>query len=141
MAVQITVTADTASVERALTRLRRRIGNLQPVMQIVGETVASSTKLRFNKEQAPDGKAWKKSQRAIREGGTTLIDTGRLRGSIISVADDDGVDIGTLDVPYGPFHQLGTRRMPARPFLGLSDNDEDDVLRILRLALAREVRQ
>lgn len=44
------------------------------------------------------------------------VDTGRLRGSISHAHDDKNAYIGT-NVEYAPYVELGTKRMPARPFL------------------------
>lgn len=44
------------------------------------------------------------------------VDTGRLRGSISHATDESAAYIGT-NVEYGPYVELGTRKMAARPFL------------------------
>ncbi len=48
----------------------------------------------------------------------TPVDTGRLRNSVAFevVDDENAVYIGT-NVEYAPYVELGTRFMPARPFL------------------------
>lgn len=76
-----------------------------------------------------------------------LIDTGRLRASVVSLAGrGDAVRItdnqrlrivwGTR-VPYAAQHQYGAGRIPKRPFLPLSRN----ALNRLRQILAQEVRR
>lgn len=60
-----------------------------------------------------------------------LQDTGLLKRSIHAVSDADEANIGT-DLLYGIFHQEGTARIPARPFLLI---DAQDAVRIERLAL------
>ena len=47
------------------------------------------------------------------------VDTGRLRNSITSVADDESVTIGS-NVEYAPYVELGTSRQSPQPFLGPS---------------------
>lgn len=44
------------------------------------------------------------------------VDTGRLRGSISHAVSGEDVYIGT-NVEYAPYVELGTYRMPPRPFL------------------------
>ena len=44
------------------------------------------------------------------------VDTGRLRGSISHATDEEAAYIGT-NVEYAPYVELGTHKMPARPFL------------------------
>lgn len=75
-----------------------------------------------------------------------LVDTGLLAESIRwqLMAGDEGVEIGTNrfagEWPGGAaVHQFGSRdgRIPARPFLGLSSEDEREVLNILQRYLDR----
>lgn len=73
----------------------------------------------FDRSRAPSGVAWKplrapRSRR--RPGRRPLVDTGQLR-AWASHAMVSGTT-ATWDAPgYGAFHQLGTTRIPARPFL------------------------
>lgn len=73
----------------------------------------------FDRSRAPSGIAWKplrapRSRR--RPGRRPLVDTGQLR-AWASHAMVSGTT-ATWDAPgYGAFHQLGTSRIPARPFL------------------------
>lgn len=73
----------------------------------------------FDRSRAPSGVAWKplrapRSRR--RPGRRPLVDTGQLR-AWASAALVSGTT-ATWDAPgYGAFHQLGTARIPARPFL------------------------
>ena len=113
-----------------------------------------STQRRFETGTAPDGSAWPASFRAGLVGGRTLVDTGRLVQSITHNAQDDGVQVGT-NVLYAAIHQfggvisavsakalsflIGDRRVfarqvtiPARPFLGLDREDEDEIGLIAR---------
>jgi phage gpG-like protein len=61
-------------------------------------------------------------------GGQILFDTGRLSGSIGIVAGHNQVEVGT-SVAYARFHQHGTRNMVARPFVGLTAADHDEIER------------
>lgn len=73
----------------------------------------------FDRSRAPTGEAWKPLARGPsrkRPGRRPLVKTGNLR----SLASH-GVIVGTTSVwsssRIGAFHQLGTNRIPARPFL------------------------
>lgn len=120
----------------------------------LAETVRESTLERFKQSRDPDGKRWKTSIRAAEEGGKTLIRSSHLRNSIHSHADATGFAVGT-NVKYAATHQFGepgriirARRkqvlrfrlggrwvskkqvriqIPARPFLGLSDEDMREI--------------
>ena len=61
------------------------------------------------------GEAWARRKSPLRAGGAILVDTGALRKSIVSRADDDSITFYT-DLPYAAIHNEGgeivvTRRM------------------------------
>ena len=130
--------------------LEDKVSDLSPLMERIGVYLEQSTDLRFEREREPSGRFWKKSIRARETGGTTLSDSGRLRGSITSNATASEVEVGT-NVLYAGIHQFGgTIRakgkalaftlpgiglvtvkqvvIPARPFLGLTKVDEEEVV-------------
>lgn len=120
----------------------------------LAEAVRGSTLDRFKQSKAPDGQKWKTSIRAAREGGRTLVQTAQLRNSIRTKSDASGFAVGT-NVKHAATHQFGdpgrtirARRkkalrfqvggrwvskkevrvtIPARPFLGLSDEDMREI--------------
>jgi phage gpG-like protein len=84
-------------------------------------------------------------RRVAAAGFRPLLDTGTLRNSITRVLEGRGAVIvgtnwGAGSIENGAaIHQLGGRagrgksvRIPARPFLGVSDNDRSEILDILR---------
>ncbi len=122
-----------------------------PLLDEIGETVKTQVFRRFETGTDPEGQHWPQSLRARLENGQTLVDTGRLRDSITyAVAiDKSGVEVGT-NVVYAAIHQTGgvirakssrglrfqyngqwaTKQsvtLPARPFLGISAQDEDAI--------------
>lgn len=110
------------------------------LMANVGEALVSSTIMRFDAEQGPDGQKWKPSKRAAAEGGKTLTDTARLRKSIDYAATPAKVMVGS-NVVYARIHQLGGKAgkgvtLPARPYLGVSKDDMEEVKAILADFLA-----
>jgi hypothetical protein len=73
----------------------------------------------FDRSREPSGQAWKPLKRGpsrSRPGRRPLVKTGALRSWA-----SHGVIVGTTSVwktsRIGEFHQLGTSRIPARPFL------------------------
>ena len=101
----------------------------------------------FRTETDPFGSPWAKlSDRTIkqkqkkRQIGKILQATGLLRGTFSYTASPSSVEIGTNRVgaqgqPIGLFHQIGNRRLPARPMLPESDRlppqDLQEVLAII----------
>ncbi len=95
----------------------------------IGEHLVSATQGRFRDQVDPEGNDWKPSKRALRTGDLTLIDHAILRGSITYNASTDQVEVGT-NLVYGAIHQFGGEAgrnlsvtLPARPYLGISDDD------------------
>jgi len=74
----------------------------------LAEVLRTSTRERFQQQKSPEGKPWKKSIRAIREGGATLTDSAGLKNSIKSTADSTGFAVGTNKV-YARTHQFGEK--------------------------------
>jgi phage virion morphogenesis protein len=54
----LTIEIKDAGVTRSLEALRRRMGNLRPVLKVIGEELVESTKRRFETGKAPDGTPW-----------------------------------------------------------------------------------
>lgn len=120
----------------------------------LAETVRESTLDRFRQSRSPKGKKWETSVRATSTGGKTLIDTSQLRNSIKSYYDEKGFAVGT-NIKHAATHQFGEPgrtiraknkkalrfqvggqwimrkrvkvKIPARPFLGLSSEDMEEI--------------
>lgn len=141
---------------RALLRKMRGFAELDKknLNTALAEGVRESTLERFKQSKDPTGRRWKTSIRAATEGGKTLIQSSQLRNSIKSTADASGFAVGT-NVKHAATHQYGepgrtirARKkkalrfqvggkwvskkevkvtIPARPFLGLSDEDMREI--------------
>ena len=137
-------------LDKALGKAGHKLGDTQALMESVGEALVSGTLKRFDAEKDPEGQPWEPSGRAQEDGGQTLTDSGRLRRSIEFAATSDKVMVGS-NLPYARIHQLGGKitpkkakklvfkgrggkkvavdkvTMPARPFLGVSEEDMQEV--------------
>lgn len=127
------------------------------IMNAIAEGLRTSTVERFSKQESPDGTKWTPSIRAIEKGGKSLILSSALRTSIKSASDSSGAAVGT-NLRYAATHQFGAERtirakngkylrfkvggkwasvpsvhvrIPARPFLGVSKEDEEEIRDIL----------
>ena len=149
-------------VQRLMQRLGRIAGmDKAGINNAIAEGLRTSTIERFQAEKSPEGKKWKQSIRAREEGGKTLTKSTALRSSIRSDSSADGLAIGTNDIRAAT-HQFGDTRIikakrkkalrfrvngrwvskkevkvtiPARPFLGVSEEDEEVIKELLRQSL------
>lgn len=131
------------------------------VLNAVAEGLRTSTMERFSREQSPEGEKWTPSIRAGSSGGKTLTQTAALKNSIRAKSDDSGAAVGTNDIRAAT-HQFGDTRtirakngkyltfqvggrwvrkasvtvhIPARPFLGISQEDQEEIRDILEEAM------
>lgn len=134
-------------LDKALDRAADKLGEKRRELMLgIGEVLISGTQKRFQDEKAPDGSPWKKS----RGPGKTLSKTKRLERSIDSAATDDQVMVGS-NLVYARIHQKGGTikpknkkflrfpgqdgqpvfmkevTLPARPYLGVSGDDLEEV--------------
>lgn len=134
-----------------INELKRRMGNLTPVMEAVGQIIQSGTQQRFVDQRGPDGSPWDAlspvtlaRRRKAGRGAQILRDTGRLMNSISYKVTGDSVKVFT-NVIYAGTQQLGARQgayrasppvpwgnIPARPFLGYSADDNAAVIEVLQ---------
>jgi phage virion morphogenesis protein len=107
------------------------------LLTVLGNLLRTQTIRHFQYQAGPAGPfaPWRPSTAARRSGGMILSDTGRLRGSISALVGMDQVEAGT-NVQYGKYHQKGTRKMVARPFMGLTQQDEQEIHRVIAAFLA-----
>ncbi len=128
---------DTPGLDAATARLRELAAqgkDLGPALAEIGEEEVTNILLRFEREEDPQGNPWEpfadNSPRLL-EDGKLLQDTGRLKGSIQAQVLGGSVLLVGSNVKYAPFHQFGTVFIPARPFLGVSDDLKDAIADIL----------
>ena len=147
-----TIEVKDTGVNDALKALVARLGNLQPVMQAIGEDIMERTKQRFVSSTGPDGQRWKPNARATIEayigsqrgfGRRGINQKGRdlatskapLIGHSRSLstqfhvsADANSVTVGNSMI-YAAIQQFGGQAgrgkkvtIPARPFLPIREN-------------------
>lgn len=149
--IKAELSGDTDELLKRLNRLSQL--EIRGALSSIAEGLRTSTVERFTEEKSPEGKKWKPSIRAQEEGGKTLTKTSQLKTSIRSEVSDSGLAVGTNDIRAAT-HQFGDERtiraknkqyltfkiggqwknvtsvkvnIPARPFLGISEEDEQDI--------------
>lgn len=153
---------DDASAMKGVGALLSALGDLRPVLTEIGAELEKSTLDRFETGVGPDGTPWKPSRRALETGTQTLVESSSLRDSVHYVVDGDGVEIGAGGPAgaYAAIHQFGgtitakngylkfrlssggfasvkSVDIPARPYIGLSAQDEREIPAIVGAHLAR----
>lgn len=143
------------AVSDALAETSRRLGDMKPLHEDIGEYVVRVTKERFKKGVDPDGNAWAPKKQATidrykAQGDGDRPDpligpSKRLSSEIARFASQDGVEIGS-SLEYSAVMQDGAKRgafgkgpgkvtypwgdIPARVWLGLSQEDETHIIDI-----------
>lgn len=138
--------------------------NKYALMKNISQGLRSSTMDRFRSTKSPEGKPWESSIRAQEGQGLTLTQTALLKNSIKSEADATGAAVGTNTI-YAATHQFGdegrtirakkgkylrfqvrgkwvnvekvTVNIPARPYLGISDEDMEEIRDEVEYAVRR----
>ena len=159
--VTATIDIDTAPIGAVLDGLRAASANMYEPLQAIGALMVASTETRFETGKAPGGASLVESLRAKLRGGQTLIETGRLRSSFTFEVLGQVVRWGT-NVIYAAIHQFGGTivpkkaggrlvfkapdghlvfaqkvTLPARPYVGVDDNDFTDMREVLVEFLGR----
>lgn len=143
MAVKNGVALNWGGFDKVVGKASSKMGDTKKaLMASIGEALVSSTLKRFDAEEGPDGKPWQPSKRAAAESGKTLTDTAELRKSIGYAATASKVMVGSK-AGYARIHQMGGKAgkghkltVPARPYLGVSKEDMEEVKAILAEFLA-----
>lgn len=164
MTVSLDIKLDEGEVGRALRGLAARVLDLDPVLDDIGASQVTEVQQRFEGQHGPDGTKWKplapstrakrgrtgggrraKRGRFHQRGGSAKIlrDQGNLYDSISHAVFSGGVKIGA-NTPYARIQQLGGRAgrghaalIPARPYLGVSEEGKREMLAIIHDHLAR----
>ena len=134
---------DDREVLAALQALERRAGNLRPALAEIGEHLTETTKQRFSSRSGPDGRAWRPNRPVTveRKGRNYPLTHRGTLGQTINyrLRGRDTLEVGS-PMEYAAMQQFGGTRtefphlwgdIPARPFLGVSEDDKREILDIL----------
>lgn len=106
--------------------------DVSPLMRDVARAMETSVLLNFTQQRQPDGIPWLPSKRAQKDGGKTLIDTGKLLASVTHRFGADFAEVGFVhgDLPRWLHFGVPQNNLPARNILGFRKEDEDKILRL-----------
>lgn len=138
---------DTPNLDAIQARLAKlRNPQIDRLLKGLGAKVEAQTRLRIaDQKTSPEGDAWKpwsEDYAKTRNSGQSLLQgEGHLLDSIQFVVGADSVEVGS-NLIYAAIHQFGGEAvdMPeivARPYLGLSSQDTQDLERVQKRWLNR----
>ncbi|MBM94878.1 MAG: phage virion morphogenesis protein [Oceanospirillaceae bacterium] len=156
--MKITVENNSQQVLDVLNQLINRVSDPEPLLQVIGKELVDSTKQRFQDAKDPDGNKWVANTQTtldlyFQEFGTKKAlnkkpltgESGELQTTITDQVQGDQLLVGS-PLPYAAMQQFGGttaadsmipgKKIPARPFLGISSDDEDEILEIVADYLA-----
>lgn len=148
--MDIVIQYEDSGAGATMDRLAALADNPAKFLDPIGALLRSSTQLRFNDSTGPDGSPWA----AVLRGGKPLRDTGvHLMNAVNHRVEGNSVLVG-VPPPWATVHQFGatitaknakalrfkigdrwvTKKsvtIPARPFLGISTEDETGIRDII----------
>lgn len=138
----IKITLNDTQAVKSLQQIANQLENPRRMYGILGETLKKIHSDRFKAETAPEGKKWKPlSDRTLalkrKRGKSTKIlrQDGYLADKTAYNVSNDGVEFGSQEI-YAQLHQFGGKAgrgkkvtIPARPWLGAGEKDEQLLLR------------
>ena len=147
MSIVLTIEVDNASqIDAAIQTVVQSVcdsistADYSPAFERIATEYEKFHQKLFENETAPDGTGWAPlAASTIKAKGHDVIlhETGRLGTSLFSRTADSIRDIDPTfltfgeDVPYSAFLDVGTRRMPARPHVGLNEDMVDKTAEII----------
>ena len=154
----IRVEVKSGQARAALRRMLAELENPASALSEIGDMLIASTKQRFETKRAPDGAPWAPLSpvTVARKGDDNiLVREGNLSGQFAHEVSGNRLVWGST-LHYAATHQFGARQgaygktrrgapipwgdIPARPFLGLSPEDEADIAAIITEHIERALR-
>lgn len=141
---QISVEYNDKPIHEAFNKLLQLTQNTAPAMREIAEFLHERSRDHFDNETAPDGTPWATLTEATRKRKAKDFPVNRiLHGQTLHLRDtlfpfhsqdEAGISTGPGTSTYAATHQFGdnTRNIQARPFLGLSQADEQEILNIIQ---------
>ncbi|MEI6100088.1 MAG: phage virion morphogenesis protein [Alphaproteobacteria bacterium] len=148
----ITVEINDDLISAALASAQAQLGDMSNLMGKLAVLIVDQTEQRFTEGKSPEGVPWAPrsavtianyKRRKLAYGGLLHL-TGQLSGNLGSAYGPDFAEVTTAE-PYAAMMQFGGTRaafpnlwgnIPARPFMGLSDENQTDILDTIGEALA-----
>lgn len=153
--IALNVEYDDSQLQKHLQKLHRLSGDMSPAMLEISEYLHESTDNRFDQQEAPDGTPWATltpTTLALRDKPNMPIlqQSLSLKGHLVPDHSDTHASLSTgPGTVYAAMMQFGGKtspnsmipgvEIPARPYLGLSDADEQEIIGIIHDHIERNL--
>lgn len=141
------VAGDT-QIRRGFSRFTDGVKDLREPFEEIAKDFAQIETKQFDTQGSYGSGGWKDLSPRYekrKKGGSILVKTGLLRGSLlggnpwsIRVINPLELRLGTK-LHYGIYHQTGTRKMPARPPIQLTDADKSRWTKFIHKYLVKKI--
>jgi phage virion morphogenesis protein len=141
--VSVDVTGS-SSIVNAFNRLIKNIDDTSPALRDIGEYLTESTQQRFEDMETPDGEKWEElapgtiiNKQKTGQSDKILRGYGPLSDLLSYQLGNDQLQFGS-NMEYAASMHFGrdSGNIPAREFLGFSEQDEDEILAIFHQYLS-----
>jgi phage virion morphogenesis protein len=141
--MMITIKIDSEQLQKELKKLLQLARDRRPLMKNIAGMMHNAVEENFAQEGRPKWIPLSPKTIAARQKkgywpGQILQQTGRLAASITQYADNDQAVVGTNAV-YAAIHQFGGKagrgkkvNIPARPYLQLTDENMEEILKAVK---------
>ncbi|WII93187.1 phage virion morphogenesis protein [Kingella negevensis] len=148
MSINFEIKSDLGGVAQRLSLVHSLLGSDEQRKKLMGNiatVLENSTRKRFETKTLPNGSKWaswadstrnSKKYRDRVESDRLLRDSSTLLKSLTRHASAQLAQVGS-NRHYAPYLQLGTAKMPARPFFGIDETDRQDMNDVLQTWLMR----
>ncbi len=150
----IKITLNDTQAKQQLKEIAVQLKRPEKMYGVIGETLKKIHTQRFKDEKSPDGQKWqalspKTLERKRKKGKSTKIlrQDGYLSDELAYNYNERGVEFGSSK-KYARLHHFGGKAgrghkitIPARPWLGLNQNNEDLLVSKARSVLSRQIAQ
>lgn len=131
---------DDQDVRRRLGRLAEAAGDLEAVFADIGEHLIGSTHERIDDEETPEGEPFEPlspryKRRKKKNKDKILVLEGHLRDTLHWEAEPHELLFGSSLV-YAATQQYGRDAIPARPYVGISEDDLAEIRTLIEEHLA-----
>lgn len=144
--VSIKVKVDDRKVVQAITRLLKVTNDLTPAWRDIGEYLLNAHRQRISLQQDPDGNPWtplseQYQKRKKKNKDKMLVLEGDLFRQFSYEVSPNQLEFMNNTIQAAT-HQFGdpSRNIPARPFMGLSEDDNTRIMNIVNSHIKRAAR-